>query len=938
MTKDASCSEKFGDVVEGTIGGGYSKLGNFVGARPRLTILLSLAIALVFGFGFTQFTQESRPEELWVPQGTQAEKETEQFESYFPTTSRFNQIIVQAANVGDSVLTREALEDAMKMHMEIETRAATVKDEEYTLTDICTKTGGTCVDESAGKVCKCFITSILRQWNYNLETLKNDTDLMKTLQEYGTREDLEAVLGKSVWSDDNELLSAEAFSLSYFLQDMAEVVDGNEEDPVNEGWEEQVFLDVASSKSFSRLSLVYFASRSFSDEFGDAISGDTLLVMVSIILVFLFIGATMGNFRCRTGSRWTMALAAQVMVGLAVVAGFGLSSIFGLKFSPVHNLLPFVLLGLGVDDAFVIVNAFNRERTVPRSHETNKDLADRAKRSLVRAGSSILVTSLTDIVAFAISASSGLPALASFGAFAAICIFFLWWFASTFFSACLVYDERRQRDNGRELLCCLTREKEVEDEPNQEGRMPKLLRNYYAPYLLSKVGKVMTILCFSGLLSFGIYGATQLSVEDTQREFIPDGSYVLDYFDAADTYFADEGLDLYVTFEESSNIYANRESLSELNSRLTGLSTAPPYISEPVSEEAYRNVMDGFSQYLETNGTDAIGGAELGEDGWPTSEADFVSTLKLYASIIGPGSKYVQDVSFSEDGTALDAFRVKLEYIKLVKVNDGKVSGDANKQIDAMDATREMVASWSEQPVFPYSERFINIEGYKVIQEELFLNVGLALACVTVIVFCTVANLVSSLLIALNVAMCVTEILGFMWVMGIVIDSVSVINLVLTVGLSVDYSAHIGHCFMTKGGSDRNKRVTESLADIGSAVLQGAISTFLAVVVLLFSSSYVFEVLSRQFALTVILGVLHGLVLLPVMLSTIGPKAYSTAKSLDDEDDDSIEKPGQENDELGVTAHKDALDSSSSDNDSAPAEGTVDAAVAVEPQEDELEA
>ena len=82
---------------------------------------------------------------------------------------------------------------------------------------------------------------------------------------------------------------------------------------------------------------------------------------------------------------------------------------------------------------------------------------------------------------------------------------------------------------------------------------------------------------------------------------------------------------------------------------------------------------------------------------------------------------------------------------------------------------------------------------------------------------------------------------------------------------------------MTKAGDDKNKRALEALADIGAAVLSGALSTFLAVAVLLGSSSYVFEVLSRQFALTVGLGIVHGLILLPVLLSILGPAAYSSA-------------------------------------------------------------
>lgn len=89
---------------------------------------------------------------------------------------------------------------------------------------------------------------------------------------------------------------------------------------------------------------------------------------------------------------------------------------------------------------------------------------------------------------------------------------------------------------------------------------------------------------------------------------------------------------------------------------------------------------------------------------------------------------------------------------------------------------------------------------------------------------------------------------------------------------------------MTKKGDDKNVRTTEALADMGQAVLSGAISTFLAVVVLLFSKSYVFVVLSTQFALTVALGIIHGLFLLPVLLSLFGPGSVGHAAEEVDEE------------------------------------------------------
>lgn len=90
-------------------------------------------------------------------------------------------------------------------------------------------------------MCQCLITSILEQWNFDLATLQVDDIVFESLNGYGSREDLQAVLGGAVFDSNDKLVSAETLVLSYFLEERVEVVDGSEQDPINEGWEEQVF-------------------------------------------------------------------------------------------------------------------------------------------------------------------------------------------------------------------------------------------------------------------------------------------------------------------------------------------------------------------------------------------------------------------------------------------------------------------------------------------------------------------------------------------------------------------------------------------------------------------------------------------------------------------------------------------------------------------------
>ncbi len=352
-----------------------------------------------------------------------------------------------------------------------------------------------------------------------------------------------------------------------------------------------------------------------------------------------------------------------------------------------------------------------------------------------------------------------------------------------------------------------------------------------------------------------------------------------DFLRSIDTFYPSSGVDVFIVFEDGGEIYEKREFLSTLDDRLAGLSTKAPYISEPTTEGAYKNIMAGLSTYLQNNSFTT--GVTLGSDGWPMSEEDFTAVMNEYLTS-RDGFKYFRDIKFSDDGSEVLAIRVTTQLVSLTKKKmNGNIIDDADKQIEAMDAYRNLVESWGEnvpKSTFLYSARFIAVEGFKIIKQELYTNVGLALAAVALIVLITVASPMTAGLITLNVAACIVEILGAMYYIGIAIDSVSVINIVLAVGLSIDYSAHVGHCFMMKGGDNRDRRALEALADIGSAVLSGALSTFLAVVVLLFSSSYVFKILSQQFALTVGLGVLHGLVLLPVLLSLLGPKAFEAAE------------------------------------------------------------
>jgi len=129
--------------------------------------------------------------------------------------------------------------------------------------------------------------------------------------------------------------------------------------------------------------------------------------------------------------------------GLAAMASFGLCSLFDLPYGPMHSIIPCLLVGLGVDDMFVIVQAL--ENVQRRDHASREEMIGQALR---RAGVGVTVTSLTDVVVFAIGATTRLPSLMSYSLYTMLGILFTFALQVTFFVACLSLDQRRIAGNG----------------------------------------------------------------------------------------------------------------------------------------------------------------------------------------------------------------------------------------------------------------------------------------------------------------------------------------------------------------------------------------------------------------------------------------------------------------------------------------------------------
>mmetsp|Transcript_37046 Transcript_37046/g.48687 ORF Transcript_37046/g.48687 Transcript_37046/m.48687 type:complete len:150 (+) Transcript_37046:187-636(+) len=126
-------------------------------------------------------------------------------------------------------------------------------------------------------------------------------------------------------------------------------------------------------------------------------------------------------------------------------AGFGFCYIIGLKKSEIHDTLPILLLGIGVDDMFVLCNAMDQT-------SLKKKPEIRLREAMRHAGPSITITSVTNALAFLSGSLTTIPAIHSFCIFCTISVTTLYLIMLTIFVPVYFWDTKRVANRRRE--CC----------------------------------------------------------------------------------------------------------------------------------------------------------------------------------------------------------------------------------------------------------------------------------------------------------------------------------------------------------------------------------------------------------------------------------------------------------------------------------------------------
>ncbi|RCN39422.1 patched family protein [Ancylostoma caninum] len=181
---------------------------------------------------------------------------------------------------------------------------------------------------------------------------------------------------------------------------------------------------------------------------------------ISVALVYCFILITNRREHFKLTHSVFMAFLGVAGPLMAVGTTFCLLFLMGFPFNSITLVMPFLIIGVGSDDVFIIIHAM-RKTDKRTSLEDQIGGRTALAETMEEAGPSITVTSVTNILSFGIGILTPTPAISIFCLYTCVGVAIDFVYQLTFFVAALVYEEIRIANPEKPPIEDVVKKKEI---------------------------------------------------------------------------------------------------------------------------------------------------------------------------------------------------------------------------------------------------------------------------------------------------------------------------------------------------------------------------------------------------------------------------------------------------------------------------------------------
>lgn len=815
---------------------------------------------------------------------------------------------------GQNVLTHEGVERTF----EVWKLATSIRGIDH----LCAESEGELeISLNTGSTGVCNFHAITNFWDHNKTLFENEVPANDDITRFllndtypdGTTVDMDRIFGFLELHDDGIPMSAEALFVEIAV-------------PFKSQWRWPKLLDYANqlqtgvtemrgswSSSNTDFLVEFVFDFNVAKEFEQTIFSDFPLLPIVFAMMLGFCCCVFWKAD-RVRSRLLLALGAVCTVGISLAAGFGLMFLIGVPYTVVTTILPYVIFGVGLDDTFIIFGAF--ERT-----DRKKSIVDRIQEVFEEVGLSITMTTLTTALAFALGCISTIPAIRDLCLYAWPTVMIDGFFQVSFFVSLIVLDERRIQANRMDCCPCIlfsatnsaiasggstdssesssssadskqsnkkssSASSEATKQDVRKGgegnnvQQPwsTQLMGWYADQLLRPNVKKGVLVAFAGLFVGCIYSATLLKQDFSFFDLLPSKSPTKSYLSSMERYGGSNG-DVFIYFRGKNQ--SNAAVQNQMIDYIDQIAAIDHVELKPFCfVKDFRALVEDPSSFIGGLMEDATAARLLEEN---PQVLQYLQSLVASSTFDGLTFNQAIDLAFTQPLIkTVYSMHVKRDEngdvyasrcTATIKNLDYNSVGD---QIALLQAQNKVTINHplnhnaKEYHAFLYKDRFHLWEFFEVAIQELQYTAVTGIATVTIFSLLFVPHWSGVVYVFPLMCVLYVDLLGLFQAFGLSINVLTYVTLVVSVGLLVDFLMHILLRYYESTKETRDEKVKDVLMTMGASILLGGLSTFLGSLPLIFSQSAVFQTIYIAFFCMISLGISHGLVLLPVLLSIFG--------------------------------------------------------------------
>lgn len=210
--------------------------------------------------------------------------------------------------------------------------------------------------------------------------------------------------------------------------------------------------------ALNNLRVSFGASQSLDLEMVANLDLDSKLIVGTFILIITFSILLMSiNSNCVNSPGFMLPMSGILSAVFGMTSAFGLLSLANYRGCNLIMVIPFLVIGIGIDDMFIIYSSFQYTNDKRRLLKIDKN--ELIKKTLARSGVSITITSLTDFVAFMVGVTTDFKSVQIFCVYAGLSIFFCYFYQLTFFSGFLCLHLKRIEKKLNSFVPCIKQER-----------------------------------------------------------------------------------------------------------------------------------------------------------------------------------------------------------------------------------------------------------------------------------------------------------------------------------------------------------------------------------------------------------------------------------------------------------------------------------------------